>query len=95
MSLYQAFFISFLIIYKSLPDLPVIFNWNKFKKSVVASLNNKEQKAKLSLCSIMIHTVKEYLGVPEYVASLAFSSSGNNRSSRLQNLEIAPSIVSQ
>jgi hypothetical protein len=95
MSLYPAFFFSFLIIYKSLPDLPVIFNWNKFKKSVVTSLNNNEQKAKLSLCSIKTHTVKEYLGVPEYVAPLAFLSSGNNRSGRLHNLEIAPSIVSQ
>ena len=64
MSLYQAFFISFLIIYKSLPDLPVIFNLNKFKKSVAISLNDNRQKAKLSLCLIKTHTVKEYLGVP-------------------------------
>lgn len=80
MSLYQAFFISFLIIYKSVPDLPVIFNWNKFKKSLATSLNNNRQKAKLSLCLITTHTVKDYLGVPEYVDSHTFSSSGNNRS---------------
>jgi hypothetical protein len=95
-SLYQAFLIYFLIISKSLPDLPVIFNWNKFKQSVATFLNNNRQKAKLSFCLIKSLTVKQYLGVPEYVAFHTFSASAVMEvSGRLHNLGITFSVASQ